>query len=273
MPKHDDSGLEPEARDFYCHTLGVFERAGISYLVGGAYAFARFTGIDRHTKDFDVFVREQDFARSLEALAAAGFNTEVPFPHWLGKAFHPRGEYFIDVIYASGNGVARVDDEWFTNALPDRVFECPVLLCPAEEIIWTKAFVQERERYDGADVAHLLRACGPDLDWARLFRRFGEDWPVLLAHAVLFTYIYPSERERLPSWVMQDLLRRLETELSAPTPSDRVCRGTVLSRQQYLIDVQRWGYRDVRELPQNAMSEADIANWTAAIANDGSPEG
>ena len=27
------------------------------FLVGGAYAFARYTGIERHTKDFDVFVR------------------------------------------------------------------------------------------------------------------------------------------------------------------------------------------------------------------------
>ena len=44
----------------------------------------------------------------------------------------------------------------------------PVLLAPPEEMIWSKAFVCERERYDGADVNHLLRACGRQMDWQRL---------------------------------------------------------------------------------------------------------
>ena len=43
------------------------------------------------------------------------------------------------------------------------VLDQPARLVPAEEIIWTKAFIMERERYDGADVAHILRACA-DLD-------------------------------------------------------------------------------------------------------------
>ena len=35
----------------------------------------------------------------------------------------------------------------------------------AEETLWSKAFVMERERYDGADVAHLILAHGERLDW------------------------------------------------------------------------------------------------------------
>lgn len=271
-PAAQTSILEPAAREFYRDTLGVFEQAGLDVLVGGAYAFARYTGIERHTKDFDVFVRERDFARTLQALEAAGFATDTTFPHWLGKAFHPGGEHFIDVIYGSGNGVARVDDEWFTNAAPDEVFGVPVRLTPAEEIIWTKAFIQERERFDGADVAHLLLARGPHLDWPRLLRRFDRDWRVLLAHVVTFGYIYPSEREQVPSWVVHELLRRVETEESAPPMTERVCRGTVLSRQQYLVDVQQWGFTDVRAEPDNRMTEADIASWTDAIKHDGSPD-
>ncbi|MDQ3811736.1 MAG: hypothetical protein M3336_15755, partial [Chloroflexota bacterium] len=125
------------------------------------------------------------------------------------------------------------------------------------------------ERFDGADVAHLLLARAEVLDWQRLLRRFGSHWRVLLSHLVLFGYIYPSERDRIPGWVMQDLLRRLSDSLSAPPPSERVCRGTVLSRQQYLIDVERWGYRDVRTRPENPMTPAQIAAWTAGIAQDG----
>jgi len=136
-------------------------------------------------------------------------------------------------------------------------------------MLWSKALIQERERFDGADVAHLLRACAAQIDWQHLLRRFGGNWRVLLSHLILFGYIYPSERQRLPSWVMQALLRRLTVSLSAPSPTQRLCRGTLLSRQQYLIDVEQWGYLDARLRPDNPMSESDIATWTAAIAEDG----
>jgi hypothetical protein len=262
--------LDPDARAFYCHTVSVFEKAGLDFLVGGAYAFARYTRIERHTKDFDVFVREADFQATLDALQQAGYSTDVPFPHWLGKAHC--GDYFVDVIYSSGNGVARVDEEWFTHGPIDQVFDLPVRLCPVEEMIWSKALIQERERFDGADVAHLLLTCAQTLDWQRLLRRFGPNWRVLLAHVVLFGFIYPSERERIPGWVTHELIRRLQASLSAAPPARRVCRGTLLSRQQYLVDVQQWGYIDARALDDNPMSDDDIATWTAAIAQDGSKE-
>jgi len=262
--------LEPTARAFYCTTLSAFKKANLNVLVGGAYAFARYTGIERHTKDFDVFVRASDFERTLAALRAAGYETEIPFRHWLGKAHC--GEYFVDVIYSSGNGIAQVDDEWFDHAPADKVFDLPVRLCPVEEMMWSKAFVQERERFDGADIAHLLRARAEQIDWQRVLRRFGQSWRVLLSHLVLFGYIYPSDAHRLPGWVMQELMRRLEASCSAPASGPRICRGTVLSRQQYLVDVEDWGYRDARGLPDNPMTDGEISTWTAGIAHDGSPD-
>jgi hypothetical protein len=266
--QHQDQTLDAEAKAFYCHTLRILNHARLPVLIGGAYAFARYTGIERHTKDFDVFVREQHFKPTLDALARAGYATETAFPHWLGKAYH--GEFFVDVIFSSGNSLARVDDEWFAHAIHDHIFDEPVALVPPEEMVWSKGFVQERERFDGADIAHLIHARGDALDWQRLLRRFGAHWRVLLSHLVLFGYIYPSERERVPGWVMHDLLRRLGDSLSAPPPSERVCHGTALSRQQYLIDVERWGYRDVRTCSEHPMTDAEIATWTAGIARDGS---
>jgi hypothetical protein len=90
----------------------------------------------------------------------------------------------------------------------------------------------------------------------------------LLSHLVLFGFIYPSEYDRVPDWVMYELMRRLERSLSSPAPEDRVCRGTLLSREQYLVDVQHLGCRDARALATNPMSEVDIATWTAAIRDD-----
>src|SRR5262249_49177341 len=51
--------LDPRTRAFYCHALEMLTRAGAPFLVGGAYAFARYTGIERHTKDLDIFVRPE----------------------------------------------------------------------------------------------------------------------------------------------------------------------------------------------------------------------
>ena len=44
-----------------------------------------------------------------------------------------------------------------------------------------------------------------------------------------------------------------------------MCHGTLLSREQYLIDVQTWRYRDARLETDGPMSPEDVENWTAAI--------
>jgi len=256
-----------DACPFYLAALHALRRSGIDFLIGGAYALERYTSVARDTKDLDIFVRPEDCDGVLAAFAAAGFDTELTFPHWLGKA--RAGGEMVDVIFSSGNGCARVDDEWFRYAVDDRVLELPVRLIPVEEMLWSKGLIMERERYDGADVIHLLRARGARLDWPRLLRRFGSNWRVLLSHLILFGFVYPGQRDVIPADVMRKLIARLHRETRARPAIDgddaRLCRGTLLSRQQYLPDVERWGYRDARLAPDGTMSEADIATWTAAI--------
>ena len=254
----------PDAEAVYRHVLEALREGGVEFLVGGAYAFTRYTGIERSTKDFDVFVRYTDRHRALEALADAGFDTEETFPHWLAKAFW--GDDFVDIIYSSGNGVAPVDDGWFAHAPEADVLGLRVKISPPEEMLWSKAFVMERERYDGADVIHLLRAGAATLDWDRLLHRFGSHWRVLLSNLVLFGFVYPSERARIPRHVMDTLLARLAGELDTSDPdAAKLCQGTVVSRQQYLIDVEEWGYTDGRLRPRGNMTAEEIAHWTAAI--------
>ena len=254
------------ACSFYLAALHSLRRSGIDFLVGGAYALERYTGISRDTKDLDVFVRPEDCERVLAAFAESGFDTELTFPHWLGKA--RAGSEMVDVIFSSGNGCARVDDEWFQHGVTDEVMGVPVRLIPVEEMIWSKGLIMERERFDGADVIHLLRARGAGLDWSRVLRRFGSRWRVLLSHLILFGFVYPGHRDVIPTGVMRELTARLkrETGTAAIDGDDgRACHGTLLSRQQYLVDVDYWGYRDARLGPEGTMTEADVAIWTAAI--------
>src|SRR5438874_3778071 len=145
----DDATLE-----FYRAAMELMEAGGLEFLVGGAYAFAQYTGVVRHTKDFDVFIRREDFDRATDIFESAGYKTELTFPHWIGKAF--KGDDFVDLIFSAGNGVAEVDDLWFMRAVPAMVFDMPVNLIPPEEMIWSKGLIMERERFDGGDVAHLI---------------------------------------------------------------------------------------------------------------------
>jgi hypothetical protein len=261
-PFHNPKRLEAPSLRFYQDVLRVMRAAGPPFLVGGAYAFAWYTGIVRHTKDIDLFLRPADIGRAEEALEAAGYRTETTFSHWLAKAFCD-GD-FIDLIYSSGNGACPVDDDWFAHAVEAEVLGEPARLAPPEEMIWQKAYIMERERFDGADVAHLLLACGGALDWPRLLARFGPHWRVLFAHLVLFGFIYPSERECVPAEVLGGLADRWRAEEAAPPPEGALFRGGLLSRSQYLADLQRWGYPDARLRPAGGLTREQVRVWTDA---------
>ncbi len=250
----------PDAFRFYRAALDIVQGGEVPFLVGGAYAFAYYTGIVRHTKDLDLFVRPTDAPAVLRLFSQAGFRTELVFSHWLGKVF--AGEDFIDIIFNSGNGVCNVDEDWFRHGVGGEVFGKHVTLMPAEEMIWQKAYIMERERFDGADVIHLLRARGSRLDWDRLLRRFGRDGRILLSHLVLFGFVYPGHRDIIPARVMQTLLGELENH--RPTNGHPICQGPLLSRMQYLPDIEEWGYADPRRRPEGTMSEEQIDRWTDA---------
>ena len=261
LQQNDLELAAPDAFRFYRHIRELLQASGIPFLLGGAYAFAYYTGIVRHTKDLDLFVRPRDAEAILNVLASAGYRTEIMFSHWLGKAFH--GDDFVDVIFNSGNGLCPVDDLWFDHAVEARVLGMVGKLIPAEEMIWQKSFIMERERFDGADVNHLLRARGRHLDWDRLLRRFGTRRPVLLAHLILFGFVYPDDRESIPPSVLSLLLEE-RSHLSTTTPTQRLCRGPLLSRTQYAIDCEEWGYTDARLRPIGPMTEDQAFDWTAA---------
>jgi hypothetical protein len=269
VSKTEATTLPPDTAIFYRESMRTLAEAGIPFMVGGAYAFGVYTGIARHTKDLDLFLRPADVERALDQFRVEGYVPELTFPHWLAKVYC--GEDCLDLIFRAGNGLCEVDDSWFERAREEEVLEERAFLTPPEEMLWMKAYIMERERFDGADVAHLIHSCAERLDWAHLLRRFGSHWRVLLSHLVLFGFIYPSERNRIPASVLSDLLQRAQEQVNA-APGERVCRGTLISRAQYLPDVLDRGYRDGRLDSGSHMTPADIESWTAAIEAKDRPQ-
>ncbi|MBL0421986.1 nucleotidyltransferase [Ramlibacter sp. AW1] len=259
-----DQEIEPETAAFYRRALLALNEAQLPFLVGGAFAHACFTGIRRSTKDLDLFIRREDYERIAEVMQAEGWRVELTYPHWLAKAYC--GVEFIDLIFNTGNGVMPVDEHWFHDNTEAEILGVPVRLSNAEDGLLSKAFIMERERFDGADVAHLIHANAEQLDWASLIERFGPHWRVLLAHLTLFGYIYPGERHRIPQWAMDTLTERLAIENRRPPREDpHVCAGTLLSREQYLHDVEELGYVDGRLTPVSRMTPEQLAVWTRSI--------
>jgi hypothetical protein len=259
--------VSPAEREAHATALRVLGRAGVETLVGGAYAMFHHTAWVRYTKDLDLFLRRSDEEAAREALARAGWHTRVADPAWLSKALW--GQTLVDLIHCSGNGLAPVADDWFRHAVPASVLGVPVRVVAAEEMIWSKAFVQERDRWDGADIAHLVRSCGPRLDWDRLLARFGErHFQVLLAHLLLFSFSYPQDRGVVPGRVWRKLLAHAKRSEAEVRHGPKVCRGTFLSRTQYLPDLGLWGYVDARalEVPGFVEDEAGPSAPFAAIA-------
>lgn len=232
--------------------LAALIGAEIPFLVAGAYAFFAYTGISRDTKDLDLMLYERDIPAACRALEASGFATDLLDPRWIAKAY--RGESFVDLIFSSSNGLGTVDERWFQNAHEATILGHRCAIAPAEEIIFTKAFVSERERYDGADVNHLIHACGVEMDWARLLERFGPYWEVLLSHVALYRFVYPGARRRVPDWLIEELVGRMLAQLGAGDAEAPSCRGHLLSARQYRHDFDALGL--AREAADTALPAA-----------------
>lgn len=254
--------LDAPTRQFYLDTLDVLDRDGVRYCVAGAYALAAHAGVVRHTKDLDIFLRRADVPRATKALAAMGCRIEHTHPHWLAKAYScPPTDAFIDLIFRAASGMWEVDDEWLDHAKSGEVAGQCAPLCPPEELIWSKAMVMERHRFDGADIAHIIHSVGPQLDWDRLLTRaIGHDG-ILLGHLAFYRYIYPREADYVPMRVMEELMRRMREQSK---PDVALCRGPMLSWEQYLPDVKKRGLVDGRLRPWGKLTQAEIDQWTAA---------
>ncbi|MFL6829394.1 MAG: hypothetical protein ACJ8D5_02085 [Sphingomicrobium sp.] len=232
----------PEAEAFYSAVLQLMAASEIPFLVSGTYALASYTGIDRPTKDVDVFAKAGDALKLLAYFRAKGFEVETVDERWLNRI--TKGELFVDIITNMPTVTTHVTDDWFVDAPEAELFGATVRLVPPTQFIWSKIFVQDHHRYDGADVAHMILKCHDRIDWKMLLSHMELYWEVLLIALLNFRFIYPSERAVVPQWLMDELLERLRDQMQVKAPSKRVCRGRIFSPRDYSIDVEQWCFSE-----------------------------
>jgi hypothetical protein len=245
LPTLDSSVFDPppEAVSFYVDSLAMLKEHNFAYLLSGTYALACYTGIVRPTKDLDIFCKPSDAPKILSFFQSNGYQISIEDERWIGKVW--KGENFFDVIYNISTASIPITDEWFQEVYEVEVYGTSVRITPPTEFILSKLFLQDRYRYDGADVAHVILKKHDEIDWPRLLNAMELYWEVLLMHVLNFRFIYPTERDLIPRWLFDELMERLQAQADMPPAQMRICRGRLFSPRDYIADIVDWGFADV----------------------------
>jgi hypothetical protein len=214
----------------------------VPFAVSGAFALQEHTGVRRPAKDLDVFLTSETASTALSLLQNHGFFCEICDPIWLAKAH--RDGFFIDFITGMSNAALAVTDSWIHRSQHATILGVPTRILAAEELLASKLFVVRRERFDGADIAHIIFATGGSLDWGRVLELAGVHWELLLWSLILFRYIYPAQSHFVPLRIWTQLLNQLMFCLVNPDLCARF-RGSLVDANMFAIDVNEWGLDDL----------------------------
>jgi Nucleotidyl transferase of unknown function (DUF2204) len=224
--------------------LTALEDGRMPYAVSGAFALRHHTGICRFTKDLDLFLTSKNSPAALSCLRQVGLECEVFDPVWLAKA--RRDGFFVDIITGMSNGLIAVEDSWIERARPAVVYGVETRVLAPEELVASKLFVARRERFDGADIAHVIYGTYGSFDWDRELQLVGEHWEMLLWALVLFRYVYPAHGHYVPARIWQELLGRFESALANRDPQEEF-RGSLVDDNMFAIDVNEWRMANLLE--------------------------
>ncbi len=213
----------------YRRVLVEAEANGPRFALGGAFAVATHTGRLRNTKDLDIYIVPHERQRMIDVLTRCGLEDYYPqLPYDRGWIY--RGacdDALVDVIWGMPNRRAEVDLQWLTRGPALQVRGHVLTMVPAEELIWAKLYVMQRERCDWPDVLNLLYHTAGTLDWAHLLWRLGDDAPLLAGVLSVFLWLCPERGAHIPTWLCDRIgVRRQE--------------GAGCGQCSHLLDTRPW---------------------------------
>ena len=163
--------IPEEQAALFREVLSALEERHVPYAISGAFALRAHTGICRFTKDLDIFLTAKTSCDVFPYLRERGFECDVCDPVWLAKA--RKGEFFVDLITGMSNGVIVVEESWNERDSPAVVHGVKTRVLAPEELVASKIFVAKRERFDGADIAHVIYGTPRTFDWQRELQLVG----------------------------------------------------------------------------------------------------
>jgi hypothetical protein len=198
--------LPPEHWSVYKTIMAGARSRGLQFAVGGGFATMTYTGQWRDTKDIDFFIMERDKDEMIGVLAESGlsdyYDQQTYERHWIYRSY--KDDIIVDVIWAMANRRAAVDEGWLSGPEVELDGE-RFRLVPAEETLWSKLYVLQRDRCDWPDALSLIYSMGTDLNWRRLLERLDEDAPLLSGLLSVFGWLCPDRARELPSWLWNEL--------------------------------------------------------------------
>ena len=223
--------LPSEQWSIYKQVIAEATRRHIPFAVGGGLAAMAYAGQWRNSKDIDLYIHAQDRERMVELVHDLGltdYYDTLPYDRaWIYRSV--RGETIVDIIWAMANQRAQVDHVWLSGPEVEVDGEHFRLL-PAEEALWSKLYVLQRDRCDWPDAFNLLYGAGPEMDWKRLLDRLADDRPLLRAVLTLFLWLSPDRSRELPTWIWPEL------DLDPPARDQPVLAGA----HARLLDSRPW---------------------------------
>lgn len=144
----------------------ALREADVEFMLGGGLAIWALGGPPTD-HDVDLFVREEDAERGLDALAAAGMRVERPPEDWLVKAHD--GPTLVDLIYRPAGGP--VGDEHFARAMEVEVMAQRLLVASPDDVLATKLLALNEQEPNFRDVLAVARALREQIDWEEVERR------------------------------------------------------------------------------------------------------
>jgi hypothetical protein len=125
----------------------------------------------------------------------------------------------------------------------------------------SKLFVAKRERFDGADIAHVIYGTYKAFDWKRELELVGENWEILFWSLVLFRYVYPAQTHYVPAEVWRELLEKFQKAVATRDSKARF-RGSLVDENMFAIDLNEWGLDNLLE-ERRAQRLSQIENRSA----------
>ena len=187
--------------DVYRSAIQAVRTAGVRFMIGGAFGLAAYTGRWRNTKDLDLFVLPRDRDRTVQTLTELGFDDyyeSLAYDRgWIYRAI--QSDVLVDVIWGTPNRRTEVDELWHRNASRMLLRSELVDVIPAEELLWIKLYVLQRDRCDWTDLINLLYATAGVLDWDRVRERLAGDLPLLTGLLSVFAWVCPDRIAAIPA--------------------------------------------------------------------------